>query len=478
MEFEDNSEREEENQDSCKPKRQKMMTPFQLEALGLEKACALDACTSKSITAISSAYTPMESSPTTAISDETLAISCHDYSLPDKLWVEIMSRLPVKSLLRCKCVQRPWRRLINTLIHDQTFVTKHLNNYSTDRPSLYIMSYDVSRRARNSFVTMICNQNDDDALLDTIIEDFDLSSFRQQYHMSFPASHCNGIMCISVRQQNVVLLCNPALREFKFITGSCLGPWRINEQTRMVGFGHDTVDDVYKVVRVACKGALLLGAEIHTLGIDHHNSWRKLNTEEHFHVGYTPSLLYPEVQCKSFIYWLTYGCRNSNPVIISFDVHDEDFQTISLPTLDDNFSATETCSDVSYKLALWNESVALFKFYVPRCRCGKRSTACFSPKPIEMWVLDESSKGPEKSYFWTKHLIIPPLDRCYRPQVFWTNDELILTSFSWSTDHTRKISFASSYNLVTQKVRRLRGIPETLEGIGSFAYVQSLVSIT
>ncbi|PON72959.1 F-box associated domain, type [Parasponia andersonii] len=203
----------------------------------------------------------------------------------------------------------------------------------------------------------------------------------------------------------------------------------------MLGFGHDSVDDVYKVVRVACE-------------------------------GYTPPVLYPEQQCKSIIYWLlTSGCGNGNRVIISFDVHSEDFQTISMPTLDDNFSTTETCSDVSFKLALWNESVALFKYYVPRCRCLKRSTTCFSPKPIEMWVLDESSKGPEKSYFWTKHLIIPPLDRYYRPQVF--------SSFSRSTDHTRKIYFASSYNLVTQKVRRLCGIPETLEGIGSFAYVQS-----
>ncbi|PON91128.1 F-box domain containing protein [Trema orientale] len=150
-------------------------------------------------------------------------------SLPDQLWVEIMSRLPVKSLLRCKCVQKPWCRLIDTLIHDRTFVTKHLNS-SIDRPSLYIRSYDVSRRVRNSFVT-ICNENGDNAHLDTVIEDFDLSPFRQQYHMSFLGSHCNGIMCISVLRQNIVLLCNPALREFKLITGSCLGPRRRIDQT-------------------------------------------------------------------------------------------------------------------------------------------------------------------------------------------------------------------------------------------------------
>ncbi|PON63299.1 F-box domain containing protein [Parasponia andersonii] len=434
----------------------------------------MDAYPWKSITGMSS-YSPVESQT------KILVRCCHNL-LPDELWVEIMSRLPVKSLLDCKCVQKSWCHLINTLIHDQRFVTRHLKN-SGDRPSLFITySCDVfSSKVKDSLVTICSNENDDVGKIeqmDTVLEDFALSFFRQHYQISFPGSHCNGIICISGLPENTnVLLCNPALREFKLITSSCFGPSIRRNRKRLLGFGHDEVDNVYKVVRMFYENGDLLGAEVHTVGVDHRNSWRRINIEAEELWTDCNRVMYQELQCKRIIYWLASGYCTVYRRIVSFDVHDEKFQLISLPALDDNFATTETCLQVRYKLALWNELVALFEFYLPRCRCGKRST-CFSPKPIEMWILDVSLAGSDHtSYSWTKHLTIPPLGQIYHPVVFWKNDELILMSYSYSTECPGKVS-ASSYNLGTQKVRSLHNIPETLERISSFTYVQSLVSIS
>ncbi|PON60595.1 F-box domain containing protein [Parasponia andersonii] len=458
------------------PKRQKMtmtMTTTPLLHNGIPITAGISSCS----------HSLMESES----DKKVLARCCHNYFLPDELWVEIMSWLPVKSLFSCKCVQKSWRHLINTLIHDQTFVTKHLlnNNSTTATPSLFITCcHGDFRKAQNSFLTITCNEKEDARHtdhLETIIRDFDLSILGQQqkYLLSLPGAYCNGILCIPIfRQNNNILLCNPALREFKLIIGSCFGHWRRIERKRILGFGHDSIDNVYKVVRVACESGLL-GAEIHTLGVDRYDSWRRINIDlPEFYTSRTPPLMCQELQCKRIIYWFASGCYNGKPVILSFDLHVEKFQTISLPSLDDDLSTTETCSVIRYKLALWKESVALFKFHAPRCRCGKRST-CISPKPIEMWVMDESSKGPEERYFWTKHLTIPPpLKQFCCPEIFWKDDELILMSYSHSTDRSRRVPLVSVYNLSTQKVKSLHGIPENLYEIGSFAFVESLVSVS
>ena len=57
------------------------------------------------------------------------------------------------------------------------------------------------------------------------------------------------------------------------MTSSCFGPWKRRKQKLLVGLGHDRINNVYKVIRVVYVNCEFLGAEIHTLGIDHHDMW-------------------------------------------------------------------------------------------------------------------------------------------------------------------------------------------------------------
>lgn len=411
-----------------------------------------------------------------APTSEALVRCCH--YLPEELLVEIMSWLPVYSLLRCKSVQKLWHRLINTIIRDKTFVAKHLKN-SMDRHSLFISS-DRNRPFLDGTefsIATICNANDDSDHIETVIEDFDLSFYIEQHEISFPGSHCNGIICLCGFGRNNILVFNPALREFKLMTSSCFGPWKRRKQKLLVGLGHDIIDNVYKVIRVVYVNCEFLGAEIHTLGIDHHDMWREINIEVEFCQVCTPRFMNQDVEYKGIVYWLAGGCCSGNPMIVSFDVHDEKFKTIALPAADDELSTNDACLERTYKLAMWNGFVTLFKFYRQICDCIEGST-CPSRKTIEMWVMrDGFCKDPaNKSYFWTKHLSISHLEQLYRPLFFWNNDELILKSFARTTDLPFKVTLAS-YNIRTQKIRSLHGIPEMLDGICSFTYVKSLVLI-
>lgn len=91
-----------------------------------------------------------------------------------------------------------------------------------------------------------------------------------------------------------------------------------------------------------------VGGEIHTLGIDNHDSWREVNIEERFCKAIAPGVMNQQLEHKGIIDWLAKGGRPRSGILL-FDVHDEKFQTIPLPADDDEFSTTEACLR-TYKL--------------------------------------------------------------------------------------------------------------------------------
>ncbi|WMV53397.1 hypothetical protein MTR67_046782, partial [Solanum verrucosum] len=44
--------------------------------------------------------------------------------IPEKVLVETLSRLPIRSLVQCKCISKSWTKLIS----DLHFIEKHLMN--------------------------------------------------------------------------------------------------------------------------------------------------------------------------------------------------------------------------------------------------------------------------------------------------------------------------------------------------------------
>ncbi|XP_024025152.1 uncharacterized protein LOC21407206 isoform X2 [Morus notabilis] len=275
-------------------------------------------------------------------------------------------------------------------------------------------------------------------------------------------SHCNGILFLPDKDTDKVLLCNPAIREFKLLRSSCFGS---NFKTQvMVGFGYDAIANVYKVVRVVRLHGTSVGAciaaEICTLG--NRDSWREIKMKIEIDIT---SLTFDELYHKGIYYWVIDDKFMKN-MLISFDMHVEEFQTIPLPEDHDlqEFRATSSTKIIHWKLGLWKESVTLFKYV--------KSIAPNSyAQPIKMWILDEiSSSCQEKSFCWTKcaDLLFGGTLQYY-PLVFWKSDELLL--------RTSEIGLYASYNLRTQKLRNMKLHFFNDRSIHAFVYMESLVSM-
>lgn len=130
--------------------------------------------------------------------------------------MEIMSWLPPKSLLQLQCVRKSWYALIGALVKSPWFGAKHLKNSERNsslfRRSCVSYCFLPRREAMNSF--LIFNKGEDNS--DQI--HFNIEEFNLPESIAGPyGSHCNGILCLPDRDTNTVLLCNPAIREFKLL---------------------------------------------------------------------------------------------------------------------------------------------------------------------------------------------------------------------------------------------------------------------
>ena len=307
-----------------------------------------------------------------------------------------------ESLFRFKCVERSWYFLINDVIRNPKFVTKHLNN-SKKKASSFIIKCDVHELMGHSSVHIYHNENNRQRLVSSLKDLAPLLPKCDDVRGAFRTggiSHCNGIICIANFLGCHIVLWNPATRELKHLPDPCSHNRILNGLTK-VGFGYDYIDNVYKVVRVFRRLGTFK-AEVYTLGLD---AWRDVEVNQVVESFNEYPAHTKVVHCKGFYYWL--ACKTPTPnlrvmqMIHSFDMHKEKFDTIPLPDIVQSREFSTACR---ISLTEWNESFALI--YIP----GKERN---QGKSIDIWVLHDSSEGHRNSPSWTKQLSLDPGQREY-----------------------------------------------------------------
>ena len=145
--------------------------------------------------------------------------------LPEKVLVEIMSWLPPESLAQCKCVQKSWHSLIDTLIKTRWFVAKHLKNSGSRSSFVFLTGYGMNRWTHltphyyitdNLLVTSykVCEENDE-IHFDTKL--LTSTTRPKLVKAEYLTSLCNGIIFQTESESNKTMLCNPTTREFKHL---------------------------------------------------------------------------------------------------------------------------------------------------------------------------------------------------------------------------------------------------------------------
>ncbi|XP_008386330.3 F-box/kelch-repeat protein At3g06240 [Malus domestica] len=392
----------------------------------------------------------------------------HDSETPEDRVVEILSRLPPKSLMRFKCIHKSWCTLINS----PSFVAKYLSN-SVDnklssstcillnRTQMHVFP-DQSWKYETLWSMMNLSNYSDEHNLQYDFKDLNIPFPTEDHHPVQIHSYCNGIVCV-ITGKSVRILCNPATREFRQLPASCLllpsppeGKFQLETIFEGLGFGYDYKAKEYKVVQIIenCEYsdderryyhriALPHTAEVYTATA---NSWKEIKIE----ISSKTYQCYGSEYLKGFCYWLA---NDGEEYILSFDLGDEIFHKIQLPSRRE--SGFKFCN-----IFLCNESIASF------CCCydpkNEDSTLC------EIWVMDDY--GGVKSS-WTKLVTVGPLKGINEnPLAFWKSDELLMVSCDGSV---------TSYNSSTKNLSYLN-IPPILNEVRDFQaviYVESIVSV-
>ncbi|KAF7848531.1 hypothetical protein BT93_L1865 [Corymbia citriodora subsp. variegata] len=222
------------------------------------------------------------------------ASSCRRPRLPEDIIIELLLRLPVKSLMRFKCVGKLWRSLIS----DPGFGKWHLERIIKTYP---IVTIDCEGLDKDRAVIKFRNPRINDLTWKPII-----------------VGSCYGLVCFNVMGGRFILY-NPTTEELRKIPSSDLSL----EGEIFRGFGCDPASDDYEVI--VSEGSKICQVEIFSLKC---GSWRKIQVQESrlpYEQGVYGRGPYTGAR-------LTRGNNKKETVIMSFDLSEEIFhQMLPVP---------------------------------------------------------------------------------------------------------------------------------------------------
>ncbi|KAJ9536581.1 hypothetical protein OSB04_un000230 [Centaurea solstitialis] len=303
--------------------------------------------------------------------------------LPAEMTINILSRLPLKTIFHCKLVCKKWRNLVS----DSSFVNLHLSRSPTG-----LLIHQIVKKNPGVFKWVDIEDKVDDHRLDyysLMSFDINMVPFLRNYLIDKMGS-VNGLICLrlaSFKDENTYI-CNPVTREI--MTISIPQYYKQDFVVIACGFGVGSLTGEYKVVRtfrmnVPSNGNKIprvreLVAEVYTLGT---GQWRRLGRVPYWLDGCDFGVV-----LNDHCHW-TISNRNAHEKICTFDLNKETFQLFPSPPREE--------SDNDF------QSLAVLK----GCLCITDGGNCF---PFTIWVMKEY--GIKKS--WHKEVVITEeaVNRC------------------------------------------------------------------
>ena len=248
--------------------------------------------------------------------------------LPHDIALNILANLPVKSVLRFRCVSKTWDSSITT----PDFISTHLNlnNNNNNNNNLAYLIHVYSDPIIPSNTTIPSFISGYDHTFNRISE-YPIPS-ALPLSRAHSADSCNGLVCLTQygRFFTNIHLWNPSIRKFKRLSDSSLPQYYCIS----TGFAYDSKTNDYKVVKISQKGSphnpgVELGAEVYTLSSD---SWRRVGISLK-----NNAMIVEKNQTSIFVsgalHWLEYvsEAQMHHYMILSFDVNNDKFREIALP---------------------------------------------------------------------------------------------------------------------------------------------------
>jgi|UniRef100_A0A2N9EZZ9 F-box interacting protein len=283
-------------------------------------------------------------------------------TLPGDIILNILSGLPISSLVQFRCVCKSWRLLAK----DPEVVNMHSSRMFEKNPCL-IFHCDYAIRNQLYFVEFP-DSNDK-------IEK--VKKFQVPFWSAMPefdvVGTCNGLLCLSDSLFNDALyLYNPFTRNYQELPKSM----QYANQEVVFGFGFHPITKEYKVVKIVYFKNTAGRGNRRPFRINHQYSevqiftvgrsvWRSLGKAD-YHLVQWPT----QVLVNGRLHWVTWPTRtNRIRSMVSFDLADEQFQEVPRPA--DGYSLSRS----NYHLLVIGGCLSAAVY----CHYGK----------LEIWVMEE-----------------------------------------------------------------------------------------
>nr|KYP58174.1 F-box/kelch-repeat protein At3g06240 family [Cajanus cajan] len=294
--------------------------------------------------------------------------------LPWELIIEILLRLPVKSLIHFKTVCKSWL----TLISDPHFASSHFELAAACTERLVFVSLALSLPSVPEFRTIDFNAH--------LLDDSASPTFKNMFYRPRPyddiefLGSCRGFLLLELN--GIFCVWNPSTGAYKFVHPSPVVTGR-RKFFAFRGFGYDPSTDDYLVVQVYHNK---LSGDYATL-VDYFsiktNSWKEIGATP---LNYRQCFSYRNSTAGCFlngaIHWLAVCYDASIHVIAAFDLTERSLSHIPLPL---NFEHHDF--NPSF-LRILGGSLNL-------CSLGRDS--------LEIWMMKEYKVKSS----WTKTVVMP-----------------------------------------------------------------------
>ncbi|GKV45321.1 hypothetical protein SLEP1_g52426 [Rubroshorea leprosula] len=175
--------------------------------------------------------------------------------VPSELVRDILSLLPVKSLVRFKSIPKAWK----SEVEDPIFVKSHLLRQSTRPDSTHKILFLQKSRGNKLFLA------DNVDLLDHAVEiKPNFNGKMKDFDDLILVGSCNGLACFVDTRESCIILWNISVDDYKYILLPKNKKLALNGvQFHVYGFGYDSVNDDYKPTGIFVSGT------VHWLGFKH-----------------------------------------------------------------------------------------------------------------------------------------------------------------------------------------------------------------
>ncbi|KAI9127048.1 hypothetical protein K1719_001607 [Acacia pycnantha] len=296
--------------------------------------------------------------------------------LPEEMITDILKRLPVKSLIRFRCVCKHWKNLVK----NPSFITDHLRHSSHHNPNFLVfnlfsnISYQRDYTAKLNLLN--CEMQVRDLQKEPLFDHLWAGRFKI-------IGSSNGLLCVAiyrnglVRPPSSVLLWNPATKDVREVPRS-----RTIDSCKFIcdfGFGFNSSLNDFKIVAIDHQ---IDRMGVYSLSRD---SWKEIEIK-----NFPEVLVFfgeTAVSSNEAIFWKgLIGGEETKGVIVSFDTTKEVFTFIPWPT----DTALNTTSSLYFvDLTVYKDKLAIF----------------LSGSDVSLWVMEEDIGSSRERWNCTKKFI-------------------------------------------------------------------------